>query len=63
MNWSDGEGLGKDNQSKINPIKVEKKNNKLGLGKINKNNNSKNIIQIFGKEKIPKMVFMKIRKI
>ncbi|KAM9991595.1 hypothetical protein ACTFIZ_005008 [Dictyostelium cf. discoideum] len=34
MNWSDGEGLGKDNQGKINPIKVEKKNNKLGLGKI-----------------------------
>ncbi|KAM9975868.1 hypothetical protein ACTFIW_013260 [Dictyostelium discoideum] len=52
MNWSDGEGLGKDNQGKINPIKVEKKNNKLGLGKINNNNNnSKNNIQIFGKEK------------
>ncbi|KAM9969198.1 hypothetical protein ACTFIR_001025 [Dictyostelium discoideum] len=56
MNWSDGEGLGKDNQGKINPIKVEKKNNKLGLGKLI-NNNSKNIIQIFGKKKIPKMLF------
>ncbi|KAN0030039.1 hypothetical protein ACTA71_008183 [Dictyostelium dimigraforme] len=31
MNWSDGQGLGKDSQGKINPIKVEKKNNKLGL--------------------------------
>ncbi|KAK5578371.1 hypothetical protein RB653_008041 [Dictyostelium firmibasis] len=39
MNWCDGEGLGKNNEGKINPIKVEKKNNKLGLGVTTKNNN------------------------